>query len=69
LPTLKKLNRKTVKISAKGVNKHRVTDPLNTFRSVLQTGKAATTIHLGFRPKDNTVFRYEHCKMWYPFGK
>ena len=69
LPTLKKLNRKTVKISAKGVNKHRVTDPLNTFRSVLQTGKAATTIHLGFRLKDNTVFRYEHCKIWYPFGK
>ena len=52
-----------VKFSVKRVNKHLVVDPLNTFRSVLQTGKAATTVNLGFRPIHNIVFTYTQEKI------
>ena len=45
------------------MNKHLVVDSLNTFRSVLQTGKAVMTVNLGFRPKDNTVFTYTQEKI------
>ena len=57
-----------VKFSSNGVNKHRVVDPFNTFRVVLQTGNAATTVNLGFRPKDNTVFTYTQEKIGWNYA-
>ena len=50
------------KLSSKGVQKHSVKAPLESFRSVLETGNSISTTNKGFRAKDNTMFTYEQSK-------
>ena len=47
------------KFSSKGVGKRFVTDPLGTFRDVLQSQRPATGTNRGFRARNNGIFTYE----------
>ncbi|VDI17856.1 Hypothetical predicted protein [Mytilus galloprovincialis] len=52
-----------VKLSCKGVNKNTIVNPLDMFRSVPQTRRSKSSINMGFRPKNNTIFTYRQEKI------
>ena len=52
-------NKEDCKFSSKGISKNRVTDPMSTFRKVLQTQQPGYGINKGFRARNNCIFSYE----------
>ena len=49
----------TCKFSCKGINKSAVTNPLDTYQSVLDTRQSVSGTNRGFRSRNNTVWTYE----------
>ena len=48
-----------IKISAKGLNKGRLQDPMQVFKAVLTHGESASAVNRGFRAKNNSIYTYE----------
>ena len=58
---------KKFKMSCKGVQKHRVVDPHNIFKSVLETGEARSSTNMGFRARNNTMYTYTQERCAFPY--
>ncbi len=51
-----------IKLSCKGINKHRVKDPMAVFDHVLETGEILSATNKGFVTKQNQVYTYEQMR-------
>ena len=61
------LNTIECKFSSKGLSKRLVKDPLNIFKSVLRTGKAASGHNKGFRARNNGIYSYEQTRCGFSY--
>ncbi len=55
------------KMSCKGVQKHRVQDPVKIFKGVMETGNAASSTNMGFRCRNNTMYTYQQERTAFPY--
>ncbi len=55
------------KMSCKGVQKHRVKNPYEIFKSVLDTGIARSSTNMGFRARNNTMYTYRQERCAFPY--
>ncbi len=58
---------KDFKMSCKGVQKHRVQDPVDIFKNVMETGNAASSVNIGFRARNNTIYTYKQERTAFPY--
>ena len=55
------------KFSSKGISKNRVKNPLEIFKSVLETKESRSSTNVGFISKSNTIFTYQQNRAGFAY--
>ena len=60
-------NEENCKFSSKGISKNRVNNPLEIFKSVIETKQSVSSSNIGFISKNNSIFTYEQNRSGFSY--